>query len=244
LNIQTTIVASLFVCTPVSSVLAQHADLLLINDQNGNLITGQYDFDSGQVVNTDTRVYEGEFDDFGVSDEPGFNALSSSNIPNGYFALAGNADVGFSANAFGIDNGVSNLWFWDGAGAVDFGISNNLLTISKAPSNIFSTTLDGSASDANGFTIDTTSSDGFLHKHIDFALNDTGAGASGFYLWSMDFSVGDSSSESVYFVHGFGIHDEEAHEAAVGWVETNLVPAPAGVLTLIGLPILTSRRRR
>lgn len=244
MNTRAIIIASTLASFSAASALAQHADLLLIKDLEGNLITGQYDFDSAQVMNTDTRVYEGEFDAFGVSDEPGINALSSSNIPNGYAALDGNTAVNFSANAFDINGTISNLWYWDGTGAVDFAVSTNTLTISKAPSNIFSSTLDGSASDVDGFTIDTTSADGFLHKHIDFALSDIDANAGGFYLWSMDFSVGSATSDSVYYVHGFGIEDEDAHEAAIDWVASNLVPAPAGALALIGLPMLSMRRRR
>ncbi|MCA9304354.1 MAG: hypothetical protein KC996_09550 [Phycisphaerales bacterium] len=244
MNTKAIITASLFVSLAASGALAQHADLLLIKDLEGNLLTGQYDFDSAQVVGTGTRVYEGEFDAFGVSDEPGINALSGSNIPTGYAALDGNAAVSFGANAFEINGTVSNLWYWDGTGPVDFSVSANTLTISKAPSSIFSATLDGSGSDVDGFTIETTSSDGFLHKHIDFALSDIDAGSAGFYLWSMDFSVGGSTSEGVYFVHGFGIHNEEAHEAAIDWVSANLVPAPAGVLALLGLPMLAAHRRR
>jgi hypothetical protein len=236
--------ASILASIASTSAVAQHADLLLIMDLDGNLLTGQYDFDDGDVLNTNTRVFEGEFDDFGVTDEPGINAVSSGNVPIGFAALDGNNDVTFSANAFGIGAGVSNLWYWDGTGAVDFGVSSNTLTVSKAPSNIFSATIDGSANDVAGFAIDTTSADGFLHKHIDFALSDTGASAAGFYLWAMDFTVGNSTSESVYFVHGFGLEDEIAHEAAIDWVSSNLVPAPSGVLALIGLPMLAARRRR
>ena len=151
---------------------AQHADLLLIRDAAGNLLTGQYDFDSGQVVNTGTRVYEGEFDAFGTSDEPGFNALSSSNIPTGFQSLAGNTAVSFDANSFQVGSASANLYYWDGQGEVNFTAATNSLTISKAPSAIFSALLDGSDSDVDGFDIATTSSDGFLHKHIDFGLSD------------------------------------------------------------------------
>jgi len=223
MNNQAIISASILASLASTSAIAQHADLLLIKDLDGTLISGQYDFDDGDVLNTDTRVYEGEFDVFGVTDEPGFNAVSSGNIPSGFAALDGNTDLTFTANAFDIGGAVSNLWYWDGTGAVDFGISTNTLTVSKAPSVIFSATLDGSVSGVDGFTIDTTGSDGFLHKHIDFALSGIAPSDGGFYLWSMDFHVGDSTSDSVYFVHGFGTEDEDAHEAAIDWVSTNLV---------------------
>ena len=223
---------------------AEHADLLLIRDVAGNLITGQYDFDSGQVVNTGTRVYEGEFDVFGTSDEPGFNALSSSNIPVGYQPLAGNTAVSFDANSFQVGSVSANLFYWDGQGAVNFTAATNSLTISKAPSAVFSALLDGSDSDVDGFDIATTSSDGFLHKHIDFGLSDISSSANGFYLWSLSFQSGNAISDPAFFVHGFGLEDEEAHEAAVDWVGSNIVPTPGTMAMVLGFSFCGVSRRR
>jgi len=233
--------ASLTVVSSIAS--AQHADLLVIRDDAGNLLTGQYDFDTGSIVNTNTRVYEGEFDQFGTTDEPGFNALSSSNIPAGFQALPAISELTFNANAFSIGNQVANLFFWDGTGEVDFTQSSNALTISKAPSNIFNATLDGGSSDVDGFAIDTTSSDGFLHKHIDAGLMDISESAHGFYLWSFDLTIDGSTTDPIFFVHGFGLEDEVAHEAAIDWVNGNLVPAP-GALSMLALGGLTATRRR
>ena len=240
----TTIAALSITSIAASTALAQHADLLLIKDDAGNLLTGQYDFGSNQIVNTNTRVYEGEFDVFGTSDEPGFNALSSSNIPNGFQSLDANTPVSFDANTFQIGNMSANLYHWDGQGAVDFTASSNTLTISKAPSLLFSALLDGSDTGVDGFDIDTTSSDGFLHKHIDLGLSDISSSANGFYLWSITIEAGASTTDPIYFVHGFGIHNEPAHEAAVDWVNSTLVPAPSSALALFGFAALTSRRRR
>lgn len=226
-----------------NAACAQHADLLLIKDAAGNLLTGQYDFDSGEVVNTNTRVYEGEFDIFGTSDEPGFNALSSSNVPTGFQALDANTAVSFNASSFDIGSTSANLYFWDGTGEVNFTAAANTLTISKAPSNIFSAVLDGSDTNVNGFDIATTSSDGFLHKHIDLGLTDISSSANGFYLWSLSVQSGLDSTDPIFFVHGFGLEDEVAHEAAVDWVGANLVPAP-GALSMLALGGLTATRRR
>tara|TARA_R110000868_G_scaffold411617_1_gene706381 strand:+ start:483051 stop:483779 length:729 start_codon:yes stop_codon:yes gene_type:complete len=223
---------------------AQHADLLLIRDNAGNLLTGQYDFGTNQLVNTNTRVYEGEFDAFGTSDEPGFNALSASNIPSGFQALSGSTPVSFDANSFQIGGQSANLYHWDGAGAVNFTASSNALTISKSPSAIFSSLLDGSDSDVNGFDIDTTSSDGFLHKHMDAGLSSISSNDYGFYLWSLTINVNDASTQPIFFVHGFGLEDEIAHEAAIDWVSANLVPAPSTLALLLGLPAMTASRRR
>jgi len=223
---------------------AQHADLLLIKDDAGNLLTGQYDFGTNQIVNTNTRVYEGEFDAFGTSDEPGFNALSESFIPTGYLALDANSPVSFDANTFQIGSSSANLYHWDGNGPVNFTAANNSLTISKAPSILFSSVLDASDTNVDGFDIDSTSSEGFLHKHIDLGLTDISASANGFYLWSISISIDASTTEPIYFVHGFGVDDEIAHEAAIDWTNTNLVPAPGSLAILLGLPAMTYRRRR
>lgn len=224
-----------------------HGDAMLIIGPTGELQVGIYDFGDGDVVTTDAHVFEGEFDEFGVSDEPGINALSSTggSIPSGFSALPGLVDVTFTADAFDLDGVVANLWHWDGEGEVDFApvSSGSYLSISKAPSVVFESVLDGSATDVDGFVIETTDATGFLHKHIDFALiNLTGSVDEGVYLWSMSFEVDSLASEPVYFVHGFGLHDEEAHEAAVEYVEEALVPEPASAaLVLIGLAAIRRR---
>ena len=242
MNIQSLIVfLSIVVSGPA---FAQHADLLLIRDEQGGLLTGQYDFDGGLVANTNTRVYEGEFDDFGTSDEPGFNALSSSNVPVGFQALGGNEALSLAANSFEIGGISANLWHWDSQGEVSFEAATNSLTISKAPFPLFNTVLDGGDSDVEGFVIAETASDGFLHKHIDFGLTDTSAGAHGFYLWSLDLTVGGDTADSIFFVHGFGVENEVAHEAAIDWVGGNIVPAPGGLAMALMLPALGMRRRR
>ena len=90
------------------------------------------------------------------------------------------------------------------------------MEISKAPSAVFSSLLDGSASDVGGFVIDQTNAEGFLHKHIDFTISNTDASApaDGFYLWSLTISAGALETDLLYFVHGLGAHTEEKHEDA------------------------------
>ncbi|PHQ82759.1 MAG: hypothetical protein COB69_00815 [Phycisphaera sp.] len=206
----------------------QHADMMLIRDAGGNLVTGAYDFDAGAIVNTNQRVFDAEFDIFGTTDEPGFNALSSGNVPAGFLPLAGNTAVSFTGKAFEIGGTMSNLWHWDGIGAVDFGLiaDGTTLNVSKAPSSVFSMDLGGSGSDVAGFDIDTTSADGFLHKHIDFSLINSSGASAGLYLWAFTLENEGASTASFWFVHGFDFHDEPQHEAAVDWVQANLVPTP------------------
>lgn len=248
-----TLTAVLVLSAAAGPTLAQHADALLAVDPDGKLVTGQYDFDTGSVLNVGTRVYEGEFEGFGniwTIDEPGFNAISntSSGLPSGYTTLPGSTAITFGANAFAIGSTTSNLWHWDGSGSVSFAAvtSPTQLEISKAPAAAFSAILDGSSSGVTGFAIDTTTADGFLHKHIDFTVSNTDATApdTGFYLWSLTLDVGSLSTDPVYFVHGLGIDDEEAHEAAIGFVETTLVPEPSSAAFLAGAGLLGLRRRR
>ncbi len=236
-------------------VLGQHADALFAVGPNGQMVSGRYSFDTNMVVDVDTRVYEGEFEGpFGgvyTVDEPGFNALAGGlgGLPAGYSTLPGSAAVGFAGRAFAIDGQASNLWHWNGAGGVSFApvTAPTVLEVSKSPSASFSSVLDGSNSDVAGFVIETTGADGFLHKHIDFSVYNTDAtpAAAGFYLWAMSFDAGASlETDLVYFVHGAGIEDEDAHEDAVSFVESVLVPEPAGVLVVMGLGVLGVGMRR
>ncbi len=230
------------------SANAHHADTLLIINPDDRLVTGMYDFGNNTLVSTDVRVLEGEFDAFGTIDAPGFNALSSGNVqlPAGFSALPGDAAAGFTGKAFAIGMQTSNLWFWDATGPVVFSpvTDGTILNVSKAPAVVFSADFDSSVNDVVGFTIATTASDGFLHKHIDFSIIDAATAAPGFYLWSFEIGVGSYTADPIFFVHGLGDHDEALHEQAIEFVEFNLVPEPASlILTASGLLGLLMRRR-
>ena len=244
--------AAAFTLTVSAIPALAHTDALLAIDPDGKLVTGEYD---GAVQSVDTRVFEGEFDgpysNVWTSAEPGFNALPTSNsglLPAGYTVLPGSASVTFDAKTFSISGDTSNLWHWDGSGSVSFApvTGTTQLEISKSPSAVYSSILDGSATDVSGFEIDSTDSNGLLHKHLDFTISNTDASApaTGFYLWSMTFEVGALESDPVYFVHGLGLEDEEAHEAAIAFVESTVVPEPTSALLLAGLGGLAMLRRR
>jgi hypothetical protein len=79
-----------------------------------------------------------------------------------------------------------------------------------------------------------------LDLHPEFTLANPLAGI---YLASFTVSAaGLSTSETFYVLFNLG-SDEADHDAAIEWVESNLIPAP-GALALLGLAGLASRRRR
>ena len=236
-------VAGAAVAAPAA--FAEHSDALLLI-HNGQLVTGTIDFDTTDVTSTNARVFEGEFDAFGTTDEPGFNGVSPGNVPAGFDPLPGNTPVEWDGAVIQIDAATANLWHWDGVGGVAFApvTDGTILNVSKAPSMDFTADFDGSANPVDGFEIETTDANGFLHKHIDLSIIDANTAATGFYLWSFELSVGGLTTEPIFFVHGLGIEDEEAHEAAIDWVQFNLVPGPGAVAAfgVVGLGALRRRR--
>ena len=237
---------------------AQHADILLAVDPDDNLVAGQIDFDSLAVLNVDTRVYEGEFEgpfsNLWITEDP---ASMHWRIATPDFLPAtppsqGQPPSPSTPMRSPSNAGTANLWHWNGLGNdVNFAavaastvleISNNF-SVPSFPS----ITLDGSGVGVTGFEIDTTAPSGSLHKHTNFRIYNTDASApdTGFYLWSLTLHAGAGlQTDPLYFVHGLGIEDEVAHEAAIGYVENNLVPEPgSAILLMLGVTGLLARQR-
>lgn len=195
---------------------------------DGRVVTGIGDHDDGVVEDIGERVFAAEMSLAGsnwFADEPGI-FIGAGSMPD-------NVGVGFVLEAA--------LRRWDGTGAVDFSsVSPAAMTLEFGPSSATTAMSDG---DVGGFSIlyDADSPTGF-DEHFDF-LMDASAGE-GIYLLQMRFTVdGFADSQSVWTVFNAGL-EEDAHEAAIGYVENVIVPAPGSVALLLGGGVLATRRRR
>jgi len=227
---------------------AQHVDMLFARDTGGTqLVTGTADFGNNNYT-VGARVFEGEFDPAFLSSDPGFNAVAQASLTGG-LALPGNTALRFNILPTTIGSTTSNLFFWNGTGAVNFqGVAAGYsLEVSKAGG--FSAIADGTGNQITGFNINDTSSTGFIHKHLDFALDDGTAGdpAAGIYLLALEATMtGLADSDPFFIVFATDGTAESVHESAVEWVNENLtsgVPEPSTYL-LVGLPLLAFAIRR
>jgi hypothetical protein len=229
---------------------AQHVDILAaLNPAGTQLVSGTAALSSGTYT-VGQSVFGAEFgEDPGLpflASEPGYNAVSN---PTGGLPLPDDAALNFNFKAMSIAANTSNLYYWDGSGAVNFTpATGQSFTASKAGG--FSATVSGEANDIAGFTINATDLNGFIHRHLDFQLNGPGGNdpAVGIYLVAQEFTMPGLSAPGVlnsepFFLVFNNSADEMVHDAAVDWVTTNLavVPEPAG-LALLGLAVLFRRK--
>ena len=192
-----------------------HLDIW-VTASGGQLVTGGWDHETGQVVNPSQRVFEGELGldpEFPFSgDEPGI----------------GSDLVGTTLSM----NLSSTLGAWDGSGFV---FSTGALTASYGGQ---------SASTGTGGSFSFLVTAG-LDLHPEFAVSgpDGGDPADGIYLATFDFGApGLAASAPFWIVLNLGMSEAE-HGAAVEWAEANLVPAP-GVLAAAALAGITGARSR
>jgi len=213
----------------------------------GKILTDGYDDDTG-VPTPGVHVFGYDFgeeptDPFFISD-PGFNASSSS-------GLTPSSQLRF--------NVLDSLKYWDGTGfggvpsgeSIDFSLGSSSLTVTE------------SSGMQTGFNIQTVTSTGVVHKHLNNELrgsdgNTVPAGSgiwgpgdgveatAGIYLVSIELLLnptgGILKSDPIYFVFNSGV-DEEIHEDAIDFVQTTMVPEPTSV-ALVGLLGAAFLRRR
>jgi hypothetical protein len=216
----------------------------------GRLVTGTADFDSNQW-SLGRRVFFRDFDsDFAINN-PGFNALGSAapNLPEGSQALPGNEPLSWDFLPMMIDDDSRNLFYWNGLESDDVpGLSPDDVAFGPPPGPNYLLSLfdksnakhsvNGADAVVPGGVIDDTASDGSLHRHRFFFLeNGDASGAStpedGIYLVAMRLRmVGLLNSLPIYMVFGTpGSEVAALDNAAVPWVEDRV-----DELIPIGLP--------
>jgi hypothetical protein len=212
--------------------LGQHADV-------------EIEVEGGQLV-TDPRVAEGEFGEApnpaNLATEPGIEADAGALVPGD--------DVGFNVVPLDIGGEVRNLWYWDGAGAVNFVASAHSLSINHPLVVPFTITLDSNlgAGTVAGFQIGEADGTGFFHQDLHMVLG-TATPDDGVYLFGMEMTSPQYlTSDPVYFVMASNV-DESIHEAAVDFVIDHfMVPEPgtmsAGLLGVFTIACLRLRNVR
>ncbi|MBX3364140.1 MAG: hypothetical protein KF866_05180 [Phycisphaeraceae bacterium] len=193
---------------------------IAVGNFNGVLMTGLGDDDDGSAVFPE-RVFAGELIDQGgviFTDDPGFLGPFGDGFDPG-------TRIGF--------NVLKAVREWNGS---DFHtISLNSFNISLG---MFSINTPMTDSFTAGFDLVADASVDF-DEHAFFTLFDD---APGIYLLELELTAtGFAPSLPFWIVFNYGL-DEEDHEAAIHWVEDNLVPAP-GTLALL-LFAGAARRRR
>jgi hypothetical protein len=224
-----------FLCVVVliasSSVQGQHADLK--PDVFGGRIVTDGWIDATSTLIPGLRVFGYDFqedplDPYFASD-PGFNTAGGSNLPAGSQLRFNFLD----ATQFGLS---SNLSYWNGVGTVSFGTppTAETLRLNLGGQN---RTAGAAIGEIAGFSLATAGANGSVHVHINSFLQgsdgnsdpaDGNNPANGVYLLPLELASSEialADSLPLFLVYNNGL-DEAAHDAAIEWVETNLVPIP------------------
>lgn len=245
---------------------AAHEDILVALDDNGQLVTGTAELDGGTYA-IGKRTFgfhpSGPLNGLFATTDPGYNAVQQSELPVGYSALPGNADLKFDIAADTIEGVTANFWYWDGVDDNGNGNYYDDVEWSPVPAGytyefdllgVIKAIADGSGSTVPGFTISATDADGYLHKHLNMYIDDgdgnTGTTVQdGFYLVGIDLYMDEPGvlpSKTLYFLPGVGDHTPAQHrDGAVAWVNGNLVvpePASLSLLAMGGVALLRRKR--
>jgi len=206
---------------------AIHFDYLVEQDSTGNLVTGSNDFDSNTQTIPD-RLFYRDLDVNFFGSDPGFSAVSQTNVPTGYFALPANTPVSFDLLGMPLyASTVSNLWYWNGhdSDPVNFQPVSLGTTLTM---NIGFTkaTVDGSSSNVTGFTIQTTDSTGAIHRHPNYQLagGPGGVPSEGLYMIAEQTRMpGLQHSIPFYTIFVTDSISDASYNAAVQWGLTHLL---------------------
>lgn len=230
------VLACVFVASIAAPAGAQHLDVQ-VQSEAGKLATGFGDYDGGSYT-IGARVFDRLFNPSFAINDPGFNAIGTTTgtLPPGSDALPGFTDLYWDFLPMKVDGYASNLLYWDGNGTADD------VSFGPAPAETYSLSLfgkdgaqaaaDGSDELIPGQIIGTTASDGFLHQHRYFFLDDdtnpnnSTVAVEGVYLIAMRLRMeGIDRSDPFFIVWGTPTPLSTigtSVDAAVDWVQDNL----------------------
>lgn len=241
------LVLALSACLSFVSVtaLAQHADIRPYVD-GGQIQTAGFD-DATSSVLPAMRVFGYDFGEDPAqpffTQDPGFNAAAGSGLSAGsqlLFNILGASSLGLPAN----------LSYWNGTGNVQFGAApaNETLTLNFGSQ---SRVADSSSAFVSGFSLQTVTASGAIHRHLNAFLNGAGGDpTAGIYLVPLELQSSDPTVQKslpFYVVYNNGM-SEDVHDRAIDWVQDNLVvPEPISLALswmacVVG--VFTLRRRR
>jgi hypothetical protein len=230
----------------------QHADVKP-NVQGGRIVIDGYIDDTGETI-PGLRVFGFEFQedplDPYVSSDPGFNTVGGSSLPPA-------SQLSFSVPGAALFGLPANLTYWSGTGLVSFGAapSGETLRLNRGTQD---RTIGSGTGPITGFAIGAVGGNGSIHDHLNSFLQGSdgnvnpGDGivpADGIYLVSLELTSSDpliAASRPIFLVYNNGL-DEAAHDTAIDWVETNLVPIPEpssvslGVMGMLILGVMSAR---
>jgi hypothetical protein len=208
---------------------ALHFDYLAEQNPNGQIVTGTNDFDNGNALVLPVRVFYRDLDylpdgtSFGS--DPGYSAVSPINVPDGYFALPPSTPLSFDMMAYSIGGaGVSNLWYWNGQGDVNFqpAVGQNF----KLSVGNNSISVNGAAAGVTGLTIQLTTSTGSMHFHPSYYLTSTSGGvpAEGVYMIAQELRMpGLINSLPYYTLFVTNAISDAAYVDAQNWAKSDMV---------------------
>ena len=214
-----------------AEVQAQHFFDVIVQSVDDRVASGSGNSSNG-TWSIGQRSYLGEFDsdDYAVND-PGWGTFGtgSPSLPAGADPLPALTDLEWDFLPMKIDNTISNLFYWDGSGTVQFGdLPSAGYELSMQSRTAGFIPVDGSPAFVQGEIIDKTDSIGAIHEHRFFFLDDGDGNlatdpADGIYLISLRPRVnGLDRSKPIFLVFGTPGSTTTALNDAQAWVDSSI----------------------